>query len=309
MLLETCVFRNEVDMNEQSEIKITELRRFKKGKVRDLYELEDKLLFVASDRISAFDFVLPSLIPDKGKVLTQLSKFWFNYTTLVCPNHFLTDDVDDYPPILDKYRPVLEKRSMLVRKTEVLPVECIVRGYLAGSGWKEYEKTGKICGVKLPSGLKEGDRLDDAIFTPSTKAEGGEHDENISFKEMQKIVGEDLSEKIKEISMELYQKASLHALSKGIIIADTKFEFGLLNDELILIDEIFTPDSSRFWPVDQYSPGGSQPSLDKQFVRDYLNQTGWDKKSSPPELPASIIRQTAERYLQIYRLLTGENEL
>jgi phosphoribosylaminoimidazole-succinocarboxamide synthase len=296
-------------MSEQSEIKIPELREFKKGKVRDIYELEDKLLFVASDRISAFDFVLPSLIPGKGKVLTQLSKFWFNFTSLVCPNHFIADDVSHYPPILLKYRAILDKRSMLVRKTEVLPVECIVRGYIAGSGWKEYQKNGKICGVKLPSGLKEGDRLKDVIFTPSTKAEEGRHDENISFKEMQKIVGEDLSGKIKEVSIELYQKASLHALSKGIIIADTKFEFGLLNDELILIDEVLTPDSSRFWPVDLYSPGGSQPSLDKQFVRDYLIHTGWDRKSAPPELPMSIIRQTAERYLEIYRLLTGEDKL
>jgi phosphoribosylaminoimidazole-succinocarboxamide synthase len=296
-------------MSEQSEIKIPELREFKKGKVRDIYELEDKLLFVASDRISAFDFVLPSLIPGKGKVLTQLSKFWFNFTSLVCPNHFIADDVSHYPPILLKYRAILDKRSMLVRKTEVLPVECIVRGYIAGSGWKEYQKNGKICGVKLPSGLKEGDRLKDVIFTPSTKAEEGRHDENISFKEMQKIVGEDLSGKIKEVSIELYQKASLHALSKGIIIADTKFEFGLLNDELILIDEVLTPDSSRFWPVDLYSPGGSQPSLDKQFVRDYLIHTGWDRKSAPPELPTSIIRQTAERYLEIYRLLTGEDKL
>ncbi len=296
-------------MSKQSEIKIPELREFKKGKVRDIYELEDKLLFVATDRISAFDFVLPSLIPEKGKVLTQLSKFWFNYTSLVCPNHFITDDVNDFPPIIHKYRTVLDKRSMLVRKTEVLPAECIVRGYIAGSGWKEYQKTGKICGVKLPSGLKEGDRLDDVIFTPSTKAEEGLHDENISFKEMQKIVGENLAAKMKDVSIELYQKASLHALSKGIIIADTKFEFGLLNDELFLIDEVLTPDSSRFWPVDRYTPGGTQPSLDKQFVRDYLSQTGWDKKSEPPELPASIIRQTAERYLEIYRLLTGEDQL
>jgi phosphoribosylaminoimidazole-succinocarboxamide synthase len=292
-----------------SEVSIPELPLFKKGKVRDVYEIEDKLLIIASDRISAFDYVLPSLIPDKGKILTQLSKFWFDFTSLVCPNHLLTDKIDEFPPVLLKYKEILDKRSMLVHKTEVIPVECVVRGYLSGSGWKDYKATGKISGVKVPSGLREADRLDEIIFTPATKAEGGEHDLNISFKEMQKLVEPELAHKIKKISVELFQKASFHALSKGIIIADTKFEFGLLKDELILIDEIFTPDSSRFWPLASYSPGQSPPSLDKQFVRDYLESTDWDKESPPPPLPQSIIEQTSKRYLEIYSLLTGKNEL
>ena len=291
-----------------SEISIPELPLYKKGKVRDVYEIEDKLLIVASDRISAFDYVLPSLIPDKGKILTQLSKFWFDFTSLVCPNHLLTDEIDEFPPVLLKYKEILEKRSMLVHKTEVIPVECVVRGYLSGSGWKDYKATGKISGVKVPSGLREADRLDEIIFTPATKAEEG-HDLNISFKEMQKLVEPEVANKVKKVSLELFQKASFHALSKGIIIADTKFEFGLLKDELILIDEIFTPDSSRFWPLASYSPGQSPPSLDKQFVRDYLESTDWDKESLPPPLPQSIIEQTSKRYLEIYSLLTGKNEL
>ncbi len=291
-----------------SEISIPELSLYKKGKVRDVFEIEDKLLIVASDRISAFDYVLPSLIPDKGKILTQLSKFWFDYTALVCPNHLVSTEVDDFPSMLHKYREVLEKRSMLVKRTKLVPVECVVRGYLAGSGWKDYATTGKISGIKLPAGLKEADRLKQIIFTPSTKAEEG-HDLNITFKEMQKTVGSELGQKIKKISIELYQKASLHALSKGIIIPDTKFEFGLLNGELILVDEIFTPDSSRFWPLASYSPGKSQPSLDKQFVRDYLESTGWDKKFPPPPLPREIIEQTSKRYHEIYRLLTGKSEI
>jgi len=292
-----------------SEISIPELPLYKKGKVREVYEIEDKLLIVASDRISAFDYVLPSLIPDKGKILTQLSKFWFDFTSLVCPNHLLTDEIDEFPPVLLKYKEILEKRSMLVHKTEVIPVECVVRGYLSGSGWKDYKATGKISGVKVPSGLREADRLDEIIFTPATKAIEGEHDQNISFKEMQKLVEPELANKVKKVSLELFQKASFHALSKGIIIADTKFEFGLLKDELILIDEIFTPDSSRFWPLASYSPGQSPPSLDKQFVRNYLESTDWDKESPPPPLPQSIIEQTSKRYLEIYSLLTGKNEL
>jgi phosphoribosylaminoimidazole-succinocarboxamide synthase len=292
-----------------SEISIPELPLFKKGKVRDVYEIEDKLLIVASDRISAFDYVLPSLIPNKGKILTQLSKFWFDFTSLVCPNHLLTDEIDEFPPVLLKYKEILEKRSMLVHKTEVIPVECVIRGYLSGSGWKDYKATGKISGVKVPSGLREADRLDEIIFTPATKAAEGEHDQNISFKEMQKLIEPELANKVKKVSLELFQKASFHALSKGIILADTKFEFGLLKGELILIDEIFTPDSSRFWPLASYSPGQSPPSLDKQFVRDYLESTDWDKESPPPPLPQSIIEQTSKRYLEIYSLLTGKNEL
>ncbi|MFO7980874.1 MAG: phosphoribosylaminoimidazolesuccinocarboxamide synthase [Candidatus Aminicenantes bacterium] len=291
-----------------SDINIPDLKLFKKGKVRDIYELEDKLLFVASDRISAFDYVLPSLIPDKGKVLTQISKFWFEFTSLVCPNHMITADFEEFPGFIKKYKSLLEKRSMLVFKTDVIPIECIVRGYISGSAWKDYKKGGKVSGIKLPSGIKESDQLDEVIFTPSTKAEQG-HDENISFKQMQKEIGAERAQKIKEVSIALYQKASLHALSKGILIADTKFEFGLRNGELVLIDEIFTPDSSRFWPVESYSPGGPQPSLDKQFVRDYLESTDWDKNSPPPKLPDSIIEQTALRYKEIYFKLTGKDEL
>jgi len=294
--------------NDYSEISIPDLPLFKKGKVRDVYELEDSLLFIASDRISAFDFVLPSLIPDKGKVLTQISKFWFDFTSLFCSNHYLTDNIDEYPAFLHKYRDILEKRSMLVKKTAVVPIECIVRGYLSGSGWKDYQNSGKVCGIKLPAGLQESDRLPEVIFTPSTKAEEG-HDINISFKEMQKTVGAELAEKIKKVSIELYNKVSLHALSKGIIIADTKFEFGLLKDELVLIDEIFTPDSSRFWPVSKYAPGRSQPSLDKQYVRDYLLSTDWDRKSIPPALPADVISQTSKTYKEIYFLLSDKTEL
>ncbi len=291
-----------------SEINIPRLTLYKRGKVRDVYDLEDKLLIIATDRISAFDYVLPSLIPDKGKILTQLSKFWFDFTSLICPNHVISTEVDEFPSFLHKHRKELEKRSMLVKKTEIVPVECVVRGYLAGSGWKEYQATGRVCGVKLPPGLKEADKLDEIIFTPSTKAEEG-HDQNISFKEMKKIVEADLAQKIKKVSLELYQKALFHALSKGIIIADTKFEFGLSEDGLILVDEVFTPDSSRFWPMSSYSPGKSPPSLDKQFVRDYLESTNWDKQSPPPPLPKSITNQTRKRYFEIYSLLTEKNEL
>ena len=291
-----------------ADVILPELRLFKKGKVRDVYELDDKLLIVATDRISAFDFVLPSLIPDKGRVLTQLSRFWFEYTSLVCPNHMIAADVAAFPPALAEYADLLDKRAMLVRKTKVLPVECVVRGYLAGSGWKEYRASGKVCGIKLSDGLRESDQLPEPLFTPSTKAEAG-HDENISFKEMEKITGSVLAKKIRKVSLELYNKATLHALSKGIIIADTKFEFGLDGDDLVLIDEIFTPDSSRFWPLASYEPGRGQPSLDKQFVRDYLETTGWDKKSDPPALPADIIAKTSQKYLEIYRLLSEKTDL
>jgi phosphoribosylaminoimidazole-succinocarboxamide synthase len=291
-----------------ADISLPGLPLHKKGKVRDVYDLGDRLLIVATDRISAFDFILPSLIPGKGKVLTQLSKFWFEMTALVCPNHLVSADVDAFPPALKKHRRLLDKRSMLVRKTSVVPIECVVRGYLAGSGWKEYRESGKICGIKLPKGLVESDQLPEPIFTPSTKAEVG-HDENISFREMEKRVGGPLAQKIRKVSFELYHKALLHALNKGIIIADTKFEFGRDGDELVLIDEIFTPDSSRFWPLESYAPGRGQPSLDKQFVRDYLLGTSWDRSSPPPPLPAAIVRQTAKRYLDIYKRLTGCDEL
>ncbi len=281
---------------------------FKKGKVRNVFDLGDKLLVVATDRISAFDFVLPSLIPYKGKVLTQLSKFWFDFAALICPNHLIAAEIAAFPALLRPFAEILEKRSMLVRTTKVVPVECVVRGYLAGSGWHEYKTSGRISGIKIPEGLKESDRLEEPIFTPATKAEEG-HDVNISFKEMQKLVGGDLARKIKKVSLELYQRASLHALSKGIIIADSKFEFGLAGNELVLVDELFTPDSSRFWPLKTYSRGKPQPSLDKQFVRDYLETTGWDKQSAPPVLPAGIIEKTSRKYLEIYRLLTDKNDL
>jgi len=291
-----------------ADIDLPGLPLFKKGKVRNVYEVGEDLLIVATDRISAFDYVLPSLIPSKGAVLTQLSAFWFEYTSLIVENHVITADAAAFPAALLPHRAVLDKRSMLVRRTKVVPIECVVRGYLSGSGWKEYKKSGRVCGLKLAAGLKESDRLEEPIFTPSTKAEQG-HDENISFKEMERIVGSALAKKIRKVSLDLFQKASLHALSKGIIIADTKFEFGLDGETLILVDEIFTPDSSRFWPLASYEPGHGQPSLDKQFVRDYLETTGWDKQSDPPALPPEIIAKTSEKYLDIFRLLTGKAEL
>jgi phosphoribosylaminoimidazole-succinocarboxamide synthase len=294
--------------NPIGDIELPGLPLFKKGKVRDVYEVGGNLLIVATDRISAFDWVLPSLIPYKGQVLTQLSKFWFDFVGLVLPNHILATETKDFPPVLAPFTGVLSKRSMLVKKTQVVPVECVVRGYLSGSGWKEYSATGKICGIKIPKGLKESDRLEEPIFTPSTKAEKG-HDVNISFKDVQKEIGAELARKIRKASLELYQKASLYAVSKGIIIADTKFEFGLDDGELILIDEIFTPDSSRFWPLSLYEPGKSQPSLDKQFVRDYLETTSWDKNTAPPELPADIVAKTSQKYLEIYKVLTGLDDL
>jgi phosphoribosylaminoimidazole-succinocarboxamide synthase len=287
-----------------SDVVLPDLKLFKKGKVRNVYEIEDKLLIVATDRISAFDFVLPSLIPHKGQVLTQLSRFWFDYASLVCLNHLITAEVSEFPPVLQKHREMLDKRAMLVKKTEVVPIECVVRGYLSGSGWKEYKSSGKVCGIKLPEGLRESDPLAEPIFTPSTKAEVG-HDENITFKGMEKTVGAALAKKIRKVSLELYNRATLHA----IIIADTKFEFGLEGDDLVLIDEVFTPDSSRFWPLATYEPGKGQPSFDKQFVRDYLETTGWDKKSDPPVLPPDIIAKTSQKYIEIYRLLSGKTDL
>jgi phosphoribosylaminoimidazole-succinocarboxamide synthase len=290
------------------DVELAGIPLFKKGKVRNVFEIDDKLLIVATDRISAFDWVLPSLIPFKGKVLTQLSKFWFDFVALACPNHLIATETSEFPAALRPFKDILDKRSMLVRKTRVVPVECVVRGYLSGSGWKEYAASGKISGIKIPKGLRESDRLEEPIFTPSTKAEKG-HDENVSFKAVQKTLGNELAGKIRKVSLELYQKASLFALSKGIIIADTKFEFGLSGDDLLLVDEIFTPDSSRFWPKETYQPGKSQPSLDKQFVRDYLETTGWDKNSPPPVLPGEIVAKTSQKYLEIYRLLTGNNDL
>ena len=282
-----------------------DLKLLKRGKVRDVYDLEDKLLIVATDRISCFDVVLPTAIPYKGEILTRLSVFWFEFTKDVIPNHLISGDIKDYPSPLKKYEQVLRGRSMLVKKTNPLPIECVVRGYLSGSGWKEYREKGSVCGVKLPEGLKESDKLPEPVFTPATKEEKG-HDINVSESYLIERFGEVLISKIKEVSLALYRKASLYTEEKGVIIADTKFEFGLLGEELILIDEVLTPDSSRFWPKDDYSPGGPQPSFDKQFVRDYLETLNWDKTPPAPELPGDIVNKTIQKYKEALFRLTGE---
>lgn len=273
-----------------------------RGKVRDIYDLGDKLLIVATDRLSAFDVILPTPIPDKGRVLTQLSLFWFDLLKDVIPNHVLS--ATEFPAPFDKFKDVLAGRSMLVRKTKPLPIECVVRGYVSGSGWKDYRTTGKICGIPLPNGLLESGRLPEPIFTPATKAVSG-HDENIPFEQTEKMIGKELAEKVRAVSLELYRRASAHAEPRGIIVADTKFEFGLLNDELIWIDEALTPDSSRFWPAAQYSPGGPQASFDKQFVRDYLERMRWPKTPPGPELPPEVVDATREKYREAYRILTS----
>ncbi len=285
----------------------------RRGKVRDVYDLGngdlsngdlgDRLLLVSSDRISAYDWVLPTGIPDKGRVLTQVSNFWFDF--LGEPNHLLEPDANkfDLPAGID-IGPLVG-RSILVRKTEVVPIECVVRGYLTGSGWNEYQENGDVCGVKLPMGLVESDRLPEPIFTPATKAEIGDHDENISFERMCKQVGTELSEELRRRSIEIYQRGAAHALEQGILVADTKFEFGQVNGELILIDEVLTPDSSRFWPADQYEPGHGQPSFDKQFVRDWLSNCGWDKNSEPPELPAEVVAGTRDKYIEACERISG----
>jgi phosphoribosylaminoimidazole-succinocarboxamide synthase len=273
-----------------------------RGKVRDIYEFGDRLLLVATDRISAFDVILPTPIPDKGRVLTQLSLFWFDMLSEVVPHHVISGT--DFPKELDPYRDQVRGRSMLVRRTEPVPFECVVRGYLAGSGWKEYQKTSSVCGIALPPGLVESARLPEPIFTPATKAESG-HDENISFEEMSSRLGDERAEQLREISLEIYRRAAAYAEERGILIADTKFEFGILNDEIIWIDEALTPDSSRFWPADQYTPGGSQPSFDKQFVRDYLERIHWAKQPPAPELPADVVAATTAKYRDAYKRLTG----
>ena len=276
-----------------------------RGKVRDIYDLGDRLLIVASDRISAFDVIMPNPIPDKGKVLTQLSKFWFDLTKEIVPNHVISTEVKDYPEDCRPYTETLSGRSMLVVKTDVLPIECVVRGYLSGSGWEEYQKTGEVCGVRLPKGLLESSKLTEPIFTPATKAEIGLHDENIPFEKAGKIIGKDLAEKVKTVSIAIYNKARDFADRKGIIIADTKMEFGVKDGNLILIDELLTPDSSRFWPKDEYRPGGSQKSYDKQFLRDYLLAIKWNKTPPAPELPEEVIEKTREKYLEAYKRLVG----
>lgn len=283
---------------------------FKRGKVREIYNLKDKLLMVATDRISCFDVVLPTEIPHKGEVLTKLSVFWFEFTKDIISNHFITADIGDFPEELQRYKETLHGRSMLVKKVKPLPVECVVRGYLSGSGWKEYQVTQSICGIKLPKGLQELDRLPEPIFTPATKEDVG-HDINVTQEYVENMIGKDAAGKLKNISIELYEKANKYAESKGIIIADTKFEFGQIDGEIILIDEVLTPDSSRFWPKDEYEPGKAQSSFDKQFVRDYLETLDWDKKSPGPQLPEEIVSKTTQKYLQALKMITGKrfNEL
>ena len=284
---------------------LTNIELFKMGKVRDVYDLEDKLLVVSTDRVSCFDVVLPTGIPHKGEILTQLSLFWFEFTKGVIANHFISARISDYPTELQKYSDVLKGRSMLVKKAKAIPVECVVRGYLSGSGWKEYQESRSICGIKLPSGLRESDKLPQIIFTPATKEEAG-HDINVSQEYVEKELGKDITERLKEVSVALYKKASLYAESKGIIIADTKFEFGIYEGNMILIDEILTPDSSRFWPKDEYKPGSAQPSFDKQFVRDYLETLDWDKTPPAPKLPEDIVKKTSEKYLRALEMITGK---
>jgi phosphoribosylaminoimidazole-succinocarboxamide synthase len=276
-----------------------------RGKVRDIYDLGDNLLMIATDRISAFDVVMPDPVPDKGKVLTQISLFWFDAMKDMVANHILSSNVDVYPEACIPYADDLRGRSMLVKKASPLPVECVVRGYLSGSGWKSYRQTRTLCGIRLPDGLVESDRLPEPIFTPSTKAEMGLHDENIDFEQTVKLIGRPLAEQVKALSLAIYRKGVENADSKGIIIADTKFEFGLLNNELILIDEVLTPDSSRFWPKATYQPGGSQESFDKQFVRDYLLSIQWDQKPPAPRLPEYVIEGTRKKYLEALDLLAG----
>ncbi len=287
------------------ETSIPYLKLHNKGKVREIFEIDGNLLLVATDRISAFDVILPNGIPHKGKVLTQMSEFWFELIGELTENHLITTSIDEIDKITEEDRDLLRGRSMLVKKVDVIPVECIVRGYLAGSGWKEYKEHGTVCKINLPDNLKESDKLPEPIFTPSTKAESG-HDENISFEEAVKTTGKELAEEIRQKSIAIYKKASEYALTKGIIISDTKFEWGKYGDKVILIDEVLTPDSSRFWPMESYSPGKPQPSFDKQFVRDYLESCGWDKNPPPPLLPEDIIRTTSEKYLEAYTKLTGK---
>ncbi len=277
-----------------------------RGKVRDIYDLGDSLLFIASDRISAFDFVLPNPIPDKGRVLTQISLFWFQHLRNAVDNHVITADTEQYPAALRKY-PELAGRSMIVKKAEMFPVECVARGYLSGSGWKEYTETGAVCGIGLPTGLTESEALPEPIFTPATKAPTG-HDINISFEETARMIGESTTRTLQELTLKLYTQAAAHALTRGIIIADTKFEFGVFDGNIILCDEALTPDSSRFWPKDDYEAGRAQRSLDKQYVRDYLEKIRWNKQPPPPELPDEIIQETSRKYREIYSRLTG-NEL
>jgi len=293
-------------VNAITSIELPNIPKFKSGKVREVYDLGDQYLFIASDRISAFDVVMTEGIPNKGHVLNMISKFWFDRTTDVVKNHMISTDIKDFPLELQSYEEILKGRSMLVKKAELLPVECIVRGYLIGSGWKEYQKSNTIGGMSLRSGYEMAGKIDEPIFTPSTKADEG-HDENISIDQMYDIVGTDLGKKLEDISINLYKTAADYALTKNIIIADTKFEFGMINGELILIDEVLTPDSSRFWPKESYMPGSSPLSFDKQFVRDYLETLDWDKTYPGPTLPDEILLKSRDKYLEAYKLLTGDD--
>jgi phosphoribosylaminoimidazole-succinocarboxamide synthase len=280
------------------------VERHGRGKVRDVYRAGDRLLIVATDRISAFDYILPTGIPDKGRVLTQLSIFWFDFLRDLTPTHFLTARVDDYPDPLPSFRDQLEGRSMLVKRANMIEIECVARGYISGSGWKEYRQHGTVCGIQLPAGLRESDKLPEPLFTPATKAQTG-HDENVSFEHVVSLVGEDLAWRLRDLTLAIYTRAAQYAETKGIIIADTKFEFGFVGDELVLGDEVLTPDSSRFWLAESYQPGGAQFSYDKQFVRDYLESIHWDKQPPAPPLSEEVAAKTSEKYRQAYRVLTG----
>ena len=290
-----------------SETDFQDLNLIKRGKVRDIYDLGENLLMVATDRISAFDVVMPDPVPDKGIILTQISLYWFEIMKSIIENHVVSANVNDYPAVCQPYAETLRGRSMLVKKTEPLSIECVVRGYISGSGWKSYQETGSVCGINLPEALRESDKLPEPIFTPSTKEELGAHDINIDFAEAEKRIGKDLASKVSDLSLAIYKKGSEMAAEKEIIIADTKFEFGLLGDELILIDEVLTPDSSRFWPKDTYQPGGSQQSFDKQYVRDHLLSIKWNKQPPAPSLPEDIIRNTRKKYLEALTQLTGDS--
>jgi len=287
------------------ETDFSDIKLLKRGKVRDIYDLGDKLLMIATDRISAFDVVMPDPIPDKGKILSRISLFWFDAIKSLVQHHVISSKIDEYPPECRKYSGMLDGRSMLVKKAEPLPVECVVRGYLSGSGWSSYQERGEICGIRLPKGLKESDRLPEPVFTPSTKEEIGTHDINIDFDETVKRIGKKLAERVKDLSIQIYIKGSKLAAEKGIIIADTKFEFGLIGNDVIIIDEVLTPDSSRFWPKDSYKPGGPQLSFDKQYLRDYLTSIKWNRKPPAPSLPEDVIDNTRSKYLEALKRLTG----
>ena len=294
--------------NVVTETSLNDVSLVGKGKVRDIYDTGDAYLMVTTDRVSAFDVILPDAIPGKGRVLNQVSIFWYEKMRDIVDNHLITSDVKEYPDSLKQYGDILEGRSMLVKKARPLPVECIVRGYISGSGWKSYQKEGHVCGIDLPDGLRESDRLPEPLYTPSTKAEAGLHDENISYEKTVELLGAETAEKVKRLSLDIYKRGAEIALEKGIIIADTKFEFGIVDGEIVLIDEVLTPDSSRFWPKKNYEPGKSQKSYDKQYVRDWLVQSGWDKTPPGPKLPDEVIRNTSDTYREIFDLLTDSGK-